>query len=253
MQRRTTPDRRLITALADPLFGNNIQTMFIIGAIISLLAAGCYQSPVAATMGCPSTPVVHKGYATFYNANGSGACTDSSDNLMVGAMNPVDYAGAQICGATVVVTGPNGTIRIRIVDECPGCAAGGIDLSPEAFALIADTSLGKVPITWYVAPSNVSGPIMYHFKSESSQYWTAVQIRNHRYPVSTLEYVAPDGKFTKVNRTNYNYFVQAGGMGKGPYIFRVTDIYGHTLVDSSIALEPGRDVPGSEQFPPCGN
>lgn len=220
----------------------------------SLPLSGCHKSTVAAaTSNCPGTPVVHHGYATFYNATGYGACSDSSDNLMIGAMNSVDYAGSQICGATVVVTGPDGTIRIRIVDGCPGCSAGSIDLSPEAFALIADTALGKVPITWYIAASNVTGPIEYHFKSESSQYWTAVQVRNHRYPISTLEYAAADGKFTQVNRTTYNYFVQAGGMGKGPYIFRVTDIYGHTLIDSSIALEPGKDVPGKAQFPTCGS
>ncbi len=227
---------------------------FLLGlAALSLLAAGCYQSPVAVTMGCPGTPIVHHGRATYYDATGNGACDDSSDNLMVGAMNTVDYAGSQICGATVVVTGPKGTIRIRIVDACPGCSPGGIDLSPEAFSLIGDTALGSVPITWYVAASNVTGPIVYHFKSESSQYWTAVQIRNHRYPVSTLQYVAPDGKFTDINRTTYNYFVVPNGMGTGPYIFRVTDIYGHSLIDSSIALEPGQDVPGKEQFAACGN
>lgn len=221
---------------------------------LSAAAAGCYQSPVATTIGCPDTPVVHYGYATFYNATGAGACLyDTTSDLMVGAMNPIDYAGSRICGATVSVAGPKATILIRIVDLCPGCSAGGIDLSEEAFSLIADTALGKVPITWYITASNVAGPIVYHFKSESSQYWTAVQIRNHRYPVSTLEYVAPDGKFMDVNRTSYNYFVQTSGMGKGPFIFRVTDIYGHTLIDSSIALEPGKDVQGKAQFPLCGN
>lgn len=204
-------------------------------------------------MGCPDSPVVHHGYATFYNATGAGACSyDTTTDLMVGAMNSVDYAGSEICGATVSVTGPKSTILIKIVDGCPGCSAGSIDLSPEAFALIADTSLGKVPISWYITASHVTGPIVYHFKSGSSQYWTAVQIRNHRYPISKLEYVAPDGKFTKVNRTTYDYFVQPGGMGKGPYIFRVTDMYGHTLVDSSIALTPGGNVRGDGQFPLCG-
>ncbi len=175
----------------------------------------------------------------------------SKTDLMVGAMNPFDYGGSQICGASVSVTGPNGTIIIRIVDLCPGCADGSIDLSPEAFAQIADTSLGRVPITWYVVGNDVSGPILYHFMPTSSQYWTAVQIRQHRYPIYSFEYLSSPGTFTKVNRTDYNYFVQPGGMGKGPYTFRVTDIYGHVLIDSTVALTPGGDISGHAQFPAC--
>jgi len=175
----------------------------------------------------------------------------SKADTMVGAMNPIDYAGAQICGASVEVTGPKGTALIRIVDLCPGCAAGDIDLSPQAFAQIADTSLGRVDISWYITASSVSGPILYHFMEQSSQYWTAVQIRNHRYPVYSLDFLSQSGAWVHIDRTNYNYFVAPSGLGAGPYAFRVTDIYGHILIDSSIALAPGGDIAGESQFPPC--
>jgi len=211
------------------------------------------ESPVSVVLRCPDSPTIHRGEATFYNATGAGACSfdSSKTDLMVGAMNQFEYAGSQICGATVSVTGPSGTVVIRVVDLCPGCADGSIDLSPEAFAQIADTSLGRVPITWYIVENNVNGPILYHFMPASSQYWTAVQIRNHRYPIYSLEYLSSPGKFTMVDRTGYNYFVQPNGMGSGPYIFRVTDIYGHVVVDSAIAMMPGQDVPGHAQFQEC--
>jgi expansin (peptidoglycan-binding protein) len=38
-------------------------------------------------------------------------------------------------------------------------------------------------------------------------------------------------------------------MGTGPYTFRVTDIYGHTLTDSDIPLLDNDSVSGSQQFP----
>ncbi len=53
------------------------------------------------------------------------------------------------CGQCVVVTGPMGTVKVRIVDLCPGCAFGGLDLSRQAFEAIAPLSAGRVKISWY--------------------------------------------------------------------------------------------------------
>lgn len=204
---------------------------------------------------CPVVPVTHTGEATFYTtATGGGACMfdPTPNDLMVGAMNAIDYGNSQVCGECVSLTGPNGTIRIRIVDLCPECPVGNIDLSPLAFSLIADTILGRVPITWEVVPCSVTGPIQYHFKDGSNQWWTAVQIRNHRYPILSLEYMDPQGTYQSVNRVNYNYFVQSTpGMGTGPYTFRVTDVYGHVLVDSGIPHMENSSVSGQAQFPQC--
>ena len=172
-------------------------------------------------------------------------------DLMIGAMNLTDYQGSLACGECVSLTGPHGTIMIRIVDLCPDCPRGNIDLSPLAFSRIADTALGKVPITWQVVDCGITGPILYHFKDGSNQWWTAVQIRNHRYPIGTLEYMKPDGTYKAVNRVDYNYFVEPAGMGPGPYTFRVMDVYGHYLVDSLIVPVENASVPGRAQFPSC--
>jgi expansin (peptidoglycan-binding protein) len=199
-----------------------------------------------------STGAVRIGEATFYTfADGSGNCMyDATPNdLMVGAMNEADYDNSNVCGSCVTVNGPNGKINIRIVDRCPGCPQGGIDLSPLAFSMIADTARGRVPISWQLIPCNVDGPVVYHFKDGSSQWWTAVQVRNHRYPIAKFEYRTSTGTFQEVNRVFYNYFVQSGGMGPGPYTFRVTDIYGHVLIDSGIPLIENGDVSGGSQFP----
>jgi expansin (peptidoglycan-binding protein) len=170
---------------------------------------------------------------------------------MIGAMNHVDYASSRMCGACVRITGPQGTIVIRIVDSCPGCGSGNIDLSPLAFSLLADTSLGRIPIQWELIPCEPTGPIIYHFKDGSNQWWTAVQVRRHRYPIFSLEYLTSQRTYKNVNRVEYNYFVEPEGMGPGPYTFRVTDIFGHVLVDSAIVHGEAGDVSGTAQFPLC--
>jgi expansin (peptidoglycan-binding protein) len=200
----------------------------------------------------PPNPV-HQGIATYYNATGDGACMfgPSPQDLMVAAMNAVEYDNAAVCGSYVYVTGPKGSVTVRTVDLCPECLAGHLDLSREAFAAIADLPQGRVDITWQVVSPNLQGPISYHFKDGSNQWWTAVQIRNHRNPVAKLEYYNDSGQWISVPRTSYNYFVQTNpGMGPGPYSFRVTDSYGNVLIDTGIPHVENSTVPGVAQFPP---
>lgn len=195
---------------------------------------------------------VHQGIATYYDATGAGACSFDAtpEDLMVGAMNADEYDNAALCGAYVFVTGPKGSVTVRIVDLCPECKVGHLDLSREAFAAIADPVAGRVDITWQIVSPALSGPISYHFKDGSNQWWTAVQVRNHRNPVARFEYQAESGAWIEVPRTDYNYFVQTEpGMGPGPYHFRVTDSYGNVLIDSGIPHVENGTVDGAAQFP----
>lgn len=196
---------------------------------------------------------VHTGIATYYSATGDGACLfgPSPGDLMVSAMNAAEYENAAACGSYVYVSGPKGAVTVRIVDLCPECQAGHLDLSREAFARIADLPLGRVDITWQVVSPDLPGPIAYHFKDGSNQWWTAVQVRNHRNPVAKFEYLDAGGRWVAVPRTSYNYFVQTNpGMGPGPYTFRVTDSAGHVLTDSGIPHVENGTVEGAAQFPP---
>jgi expansin (peptidoglycan-binding protein) len=195
---------------------------------------------------------LHSGIATYYDATGAGACSfdPSPGDLMVAALNNDEYDNAAYCGAYVQVNGPKGTITVRIVDLCPECHTGHLDLSREAFAAIADLPQGVVSITWRVVSPPVAGPIAYHFKEGSNQWWTAVQVRNHRNPIVKFEYWNGD-QWVTVPRVSYNFFVQTGpGMGAGPYTFRVTDIYSNTLTDNGIPFIEGGTINGAEQFPP---
>ncbi|MCX4247136.1 expansin EXLX1 family cellulose-binding protein [Paraliomyxa miuraensis] len=212
-------------------------------------------SESSGAVGQPCDPSdAHAGEATYYDfADGSGNCSfpATPDDLMVGAMNHADYAGSAVCGTCVHIEGPEGEIDVRIVDQCPECPEGDIDLSPDAFALIAPLEAGRVPITWQYVPCPVSGPVVYHFKDGSNPWWTAVQIRNHRNAVTTLEVLQGEA-WVEVPRLDYNYFVQETGMGEGPLSLRITDVLGHTLEDSGIPLLDDADAPGAGQFPGCG-
>ncbi|HEX7667168.1 MAG TPA: expansin EXLX1 family cellulose-binding protein [Polyangiaceae bacterium] len=189
------------------------------------------------------------GVATYYDADGSGNCSfdPSPNDLDVAAMDAPEYANSDVCGECVAVTGPKGSVTVRIVDQCPECEAGHLDLSESAFEKIADKSAGRVPITWNVIECNVSGNLTYHYKDGTSQYWTAIQVRNSRLPIASLE-VQSNGTFTKVDRQSYNYFVDAAGAGAGPVTVRVTSIDGQQITDTLPAPSSDSSSPGSAQF-----
>ena len=164
-------------------------------------------------------------------------------------MNHADYENSQACGAYVEVTGPTGTtITVRIVDQCPECRPGDIDLSAEAFAHLAEPSAGRIPISWTLLSPALDGPVAYRYKEGSSQWWCGIQVRDHRNPVRTLE-VLVDGSWQSLPRQSYNYFVSADGSGCGSTI-RVTDIYGNRVTDSGITVSPGTVQPGAAQLGP---
>ncbi|OBZ87831.1 Papain inhibitor [Choanephora cucurbitarum] len=94
------------------------------------------------------------GEGTYY-APGLGSCGwTNSESDMIAALNHGQMAnGANSnnnpnCGRSVSIQGPKGSVTVKIVDTCPGCSNGDIDLSPAAFAKIADLSAGRVKISW---------------------------------------------------------------------------------------------------------
>jgi len=193
---------------------------------------------------------IHHGETTYYRATGKGNCSfDESDDLLVAAINNKDYANAGVCGAYINVNGPNGSVIVRVVDRCPGCKPDGLDLSKEAFQRIAQTSAGRVPVAWQVVAGPVSGPVEYHYMDGTTRYWTAIQLRNLRWPVASLE-IMPKGanEWIPVKRRSYNYFVRPRPIAAGSLRVRVTAITGAVVVDELPEPTGGLIVKGTEQF-----
>jgi expansin len=206
------------------------------------------ESPTSLPLG-----ELKSGIITYYDATGAGSCSfdASPEDLDVAAIAQGEYAGSAVCGACAEVQGPLGTVRVRIVDVCPGCTtAGHLDLSRQAFAKIAQPIDGRVAVRWRFVSCPVTGPIRYRFKEGSNPWWTALQVRNHALPIQKLEWWK-DGQWVPVPRQSYNYFVQATGMGSGsPLRVRVTASNGQVLEDMLPGIQPGTTFNGHAQFTP---
>ena len=238
---------------------NERRTRHLIAAVITgTIAVACgasnsesgpTNSGVGSGAGAPFGKEID-GIATFYDADGTGNCGyDRSADLMVAAIDMPQYDGSNACGTCVTVKGPKGTVTVQIVDSCPPCDNNHLDLSAEAFAKIADPVDGRVPIKWQTVACGIQGPVAFHFKEGSSQYWTAIQIRNHKLPVKKLEYKR-DGSYVDMPRENYNYFVAENGVGEQPggLELRLTAVDGQTLEQKLDGVADNATVEGSAQF-----
>lgn len=198
---------------------------------------------------------IHTGEGTFYGGGYEGGCAmldPVSKDYWVVAMNLADYNNAQLAGAYIEVTGELGTINMLVTDLLPEGQKGDLDLYTDAFPLIAPVEKGRVPISWKIIPldSAENAPISYKYKEGTSEYWCGIQIRNHRYPISRLEYLDENGEFIEIERRQYNYF-ESDKIGKGPFTFRITDIYGQVIIDENIPLstDDTEIIQGHVQFP----
>ncbi|KAI8322598.1 barwin-like endoglucanase, partial [Martensiomyces pterosporus] len=94
------------------------------------------------------------GDGTYY-APGLGSCgIKNSGNQLVAAINAPQYGktpnpnNAPVCGKCALVKGPKGQVKVKIVDRCPVCKHGDLDLSPTAFNRIGSQAKGRIHITW---------------------------------------------------------------------------------------------------------
>lgn len=224
-------------------------------AILTLIWSGACSNADSSTQSDSSLPVLSIGEArsgegTYYDATGDGACMlgPSPNDMDVAAINQPDWSGSSLCGACADVTGPNGSVTVRIVDRCPECRAGDLDMSPQAFDKIAEHVAGRVPITWKLVTCGVVGPIRYEYKDGSNEWWTAVQVQNHRLPVTAMEYSRDGSAYEAMQRTDYNYFLTESGFGPNPVRVRVTAIDGQVLEDELPTVAELVVTEGQSQF-----
>jgi expansin (peptidoglycan-binding protein) len=223
-----------------PLFG-----LGGLGAVAAVIVVAVGIGQVAGGRACASVgPAVATttGTATHYVLTGTGNCSYPSppaDGLFV-ALSPAEYHGAAACGGYVEVSGPHGSVRAEVIDQCPPCAAGHIDLSEAAFARIAPLSAGLVSITYRaVADPPLPAPVSVRVKEGSSRYWLALLAMNTGNPLASVQVESAPGGWRDLVRADYDYWIASSGAGTGPFTVRLTDTAGHRVTVRGVTLDPG--------------
>jgi expansin len=182
------------------------------------------------------------GTATHYVLTGLPNCSYASPpaNDLFVALSPTEYDGAAACGGFMTVTGPDGSVTVQVIDQCPDCAAGHIDLSEPAFAELAPLGAGLINVHYqHLADPPLPGPVTMEVKSGSSQYWLALLADNTGNPLASVQVQAASGGWVSLARASYNYWIAPSGAGVGPFTVRLTDTEGNQVTVHNVALDPG--------------
>jgi expansin (peptidoglycan-binding protein) len=184
------------------------------------------------------------GEATHYElaAGGMGNCSYPSPpaGQLYVALSPPEYGAAAACGSYLQVTGPDGSVTVEVIDQCPECQAGHIDLSEQAFARIAPLNTGLVPVSYQtLVDPPLPAPLSMLVKPGSSAYYLALLPVGTGNPLASVTVSQGAGNWRPLTRTTYGYWLAPSGAGPGPFTVRLADSVGHRATVSGIRLAPG--------------
>ncbi|CAH0015806.1 unnamed protein product [Clonostachys rhizophaga] len=203
---------------------------------------------------------VYTGKSTHYGGNlNGGACSFNTYTLPSGIWGTA-YSGqvwdsSAACGSCVEVTGPNGnTITAMVVDKCPECDQGHLDLFINAFAELGNTGDGIISTSYKFVKCPITTPLTLRNKEGTSKYWFAMQVVNSNEPVESLE-VSTDGGSTwsKTERQDYNFFQNASGFGSDTVDVRVTSTLGNVVTVKNVSIAALSETKASSNFSGSSN
>ncbi|KAI0101599.1 carbohydrate-binding module family 63 protein [Nemania sp. FL0031] len=194
------------------------------------------------------------GRSTFYGGNlNGGACSFATYTLPSGifgtAFSGAAWDSAAHCGACLQVTANGKSIIAMVVDKCPECEAGHLDLFENAFDVLSPSSSDLLSTSYTFVDCPISSPLVLHNKSGTSAYWFSLQVVNANEPVAKLE-VSTDGGSTwkATTRQDYNFFENASGFGTDTVDVRVTSESGSTVVVKNVGVASDSQVTASSNF-----
>ncbi|MFG2005279.1 expansin EXLX1 family cellulose-binding protein [Spirillospora sp. NPDC048911] len=204
------------------------------------------SSPLSAVASRPSpvsggaAPPARRGTAVYHRHWSAVLCSMGplpAGGLYV-SLSAADYGRASLCGSYLEITGPEGTVRAQVVDRCPTCVPGRLDLSERAFARIGDRSEGVIPVRYRLVRDPRPAPrLAVRVKPDSTRDWLALLVLGHGNPIRRVELRAAGRPWRPLRRGLDNHWV-ISKPGESPYRVRVTDRFGNRAVLARVEFEP---------------
>lgn len=171
------------------------------------------------------------------------------------AINAAQWESTMSCGRCAQVTcidelcadAPQASEVVYIVDQCPGCLDGDLDLSPEVFESITGLEPVRVKIEWSFVDCPVAGNIKYCLKTGSNPFWTAIQPTNF---VSGVKSLTINDKSVDMVDSAF-YFLLDGNSQDATDLSKVkismVSVDGDEVTDT-VSFPPDSCVEGASQF-----
>uniref|UniRef100_H3GRF3 Expansin-like EG45 domain-containing protein n=2 Tax=Phytophthora ramorum TaxID=164328 RepID=H3GRF3_PHYRM len=215
-------------------------------------------------LGLVSASTSYEGYGTVYtlsspsdgNCNFMSAPADASTKYA--ALNADQWDDTMNCGRCAEVSCTDASCAgqssevVYIMDQCPGCSYGDLDLSPDVFESITGQSYTKLSIEWKFVDCPVSKNVQYCLKTGSSEFWVAVQPANF---VSGVQSLSINGQDASVLDSAYYFLIDGSGESVADLSsvsISLTGVNGEVL-EETLSLTADECTDGSSQFASSGD
>ncbi|KAE8997926.1 hypothetical protein PR003_g18749 [Phytophthora rubi] len=175
------------------------------------------------------------------------------------ALNDKQWDGLQNCGRCAEVScaddrcaDQSKSVVVQILDRCPECAYGDLDLSPTVFTALTGSTPARYTVKWKFVDCPVSGNVNYCLKGGSNNFWTAVQPTNVATGVKSLQI---NGQDTTMLGSAYYYLLDGASQTQtdlSSVTISMTDVNGNSIEDT-VSLTADSCTEGSNQFPSDGS
>jgi expansin (peptidoglycan-binding protein) len=193
---------------------------------------------------------VSSGNCNFMSANGIAAANYA-------ALNEVQWRNLSNCGRCAQVScidsrcaDPTASAVVQIVDRCPECKYGDLDLSPTVFKAITGSDPSRLAIRWQFVDCPSEESVKICLKNGSNGYWIAVQPTNARVGIQS---VAINGQAATMLDGAYYYLVTASsGVDLTAVKVAVTSVNAE-VIEGTYSLSTGQCTDTYRQFAATGS
>ncbi|TMW59203.1 hypothetical protein Poli38472_007348 [Pythium oligandrum] len=170
------------------------------------------------------------------------------------AMNTPQWADSKNCGRCAEVSCSDSrcadqskTEIVYILDRCPECQHGDLDVSPSVFKSLTGSDPSRYKIKWRFVDCPVSGNVQYCLKGGSNPFWTAIQPAN---VVAGVTSMTINGQSTGMVTSAYYYLLDGRSATQtdlGSVKVSMTSVSGEVIEDT-VSLTAGSCTEGKHQF-----
>lgn len=205
-----------------------------------------------------SSPTYFKGDGTPYHlsAVGNGNCafmsawSQASTNYV--ALNRPQWDSLTHCGQCIEATcisskckNRNTAVTLQVVDQCPECKYGDLDMSPSALIKIVGSNPGRIEIGWKYVDCPKPDTIKVCLKEGSNKWWVAIQPTNTRIAVKSLSINDRPGKM--LEGAFYYYIESKDEVPFNKIKVTVTSVDGD-VVSGTYSMKENACVDTKQQF-----
>lgn len=224
-----------------------VQHTFVLGSLAALaLAASAAQAQTFTGDGTSYT----LGSVSSGNCNFMAAAASAATNYA--AINQAQWDSLKNCGRCAQVSCVDAACAdktvsevVHIVDRCPECKSGDLDLSPSVFKKITGSSPSRLKIQWKFVDCPSEGNLKYCLKSGSNPYFVAIQPANAGAGVASMKI---NGQATTMVASAFYYVLSSQSpVDLSAVKVSLTSSSG-TTVDETVSLSVGACTAGKSQF-----